>query len=83
MTDIYIVYLTYFSTVEQIYSFKSLESAETKQLELSHKWVNTDTWDTFLSNQNVSIVTLDTFCDYFMEVEDDCYVGIDKVILND
>lgn len=79
---IFIVYVTYGVTVENLFAFNSQSDAEAKRLELLKQWVNEDQFNSYIAKNKVDEVTLETFDDYFLEVEDDSYVGIDYVILN-
>ena len=79
--EIFIVYATHIWGVEQVCAFESKEGAEAKCFELSRKWVNEDSFDEYLSDNKITQITLETFNDYFLEVEDDSYVGIDRVVL--
>ena len=79
--EIFIVYATYLGSVEQVYAFESKENAEAKCFELSRKWVNEDSFNKYLVDNKITQISLDTFNDYYLEVEDDSYVGINKVIL--
>ena len=79
--EIFIVYVTYLNSVEQVYAFESKENAEAKCFELSRKWVNEDSFDEYISNNKITQISLETFNDYYLEVEDDSYVGINKVVL--
>lgn len=78
---IYIVYVTYFNEVEEMFAFTDYEQATAKQLELSLKWVNNDSWHNFLNKYSITTITIDVISDYFMEVEDDSYIGIKQVQL--
>ena len=79
--EIFIVYVTYLGSVEQVYAFESKENAEAKCFELSRKLVNEDSFDEYISNNKITQISLETFNDYYLEVEDDSYVGINRVIL--
>ena len=81
-TEIYIVYVTYFNTVEQLYAFNNEADAQAKRLEQLKEWVNDDEFQQYITNNEITNITADTYDDYFLEVEDDAYVGINKVILN-
>lgn len=81
-TEIYIVYLTYFNTVEQLYAFNNEADAQAKRLEQLKEWVNEDQFQQYITNNEITNIIADTYDDYFLEVEDDAYVGINKVILN-
>lgn len=81
-TEIYIVYVTYFNTVERLYAFNNKVDAQAKHLEQLEEWVNDDQFQQYITDNEITNVTAETYEDYFLEVEDDAYVGIDKVILN-
>ena len=79
--EIFIVYVTYLGSVEQVYAFESKENAEAKCFELSRKWVNEDSFSQYIKDNKITQISLETFNDYYLEVEDDSYVGINTVIL--
>ena len=79
--EIFIVYLTYLNGMEQMYAFESKGGAEAKCFELSRKWVNEDSFDEYIKDNKITQISLETYNDYYLEVEDDSYVGINKVIL--
>lgn len=79
--EIFIVYVTYLNSVEQVYAFESKENAEAKCFELSRKWVDEDSFAKYIKDNKISQISLETYNDYYLEVEDDSYVGINKVIL--
>ena len=79
--EIFIVYLTYLNSMEQIYAFESKEMAEVKCFELNRKWVNEDSFTQYVKDNKITQINLDTFNNYYQEVEDDSYVGINKVVL--
>ena len=79
--EIFIVYLTYLNGMEQMYAFESKEDAEVKCFELSRKWVNEDSFNKYVNDNKITQISLDTFSDYYLEVEDDSYVGINRVVL--
>ena len=81
-TEIYIVYVVYFNTVERLYAFNNKVDAQAKYLEQLEEWANDDQFQQYITDNEITIVTAETYEDYFLEVEDDTYVGIDKVILN-
>lgn len=81
-TEIYIVYVTYFNTVERLYAFNNEADAQAKRLEQLKEWVNDDKFQQYITENEVTDIIADTYDDYFLEIEDDAYVGIDKVILN-
>ena len=79
--EIFIVYLTYLNGMEQMYAFESKEDAEVKCFELSRKWVNEDSFAKYTKDNKITQISLDTFSEYYLEVEDDSYVGINRVVL--
>ena len=79
--EIFIVYATHLGSVEQVYAFESKKNAEAKCFELSRKWVSEDSFDEYISDNKITQISLETFNDYYLEVEDDSYVGINKVVL--
>ena len=79
--EIFIVYLTYLNGMEQMYAFESKEDAEAKCFELSRKWVDEDSFAKYIKDNKITQISLDTFSDYYLEVEDDSYVGINRVVL--
>ena len=81
--EIFIVYVTHLGSVEQMYAFESKENAQAKCFELSRKWVNEDSFDKYISDNKMTQISLETFNDYYLEVEDDSYVGINRVVLEE
>ena len=79
--EIFIVYVLYLNSMEQMYAFESKESAEVKCFELSRKWVNEKSFNKYIKDNKITQISLETFNDYYLEVEDDSYVGINKVVL--
>ena len=79
--EIFIVYLTYLNGMEQMYAFESKENAEAKCFELNRQWANETSFNKYIKDNKISQISLETFNDYYLEVEDDSYVGINKVIL--
>ena len=79
--EIFIVYVTYINCLELMYAFESKESAEAKCFELNRLWANKDSFNKYLVDNKVTQISLETFNDYYLEVEDDSYVGINKVVL--
>ena len=79
--EIFIVYVLYLNGMEQMYAFESKESAEVKCFELSRKWVDEDSFDKYIKDNKITQISLETYNDYYLEVEDDSYVGINTVIL--
>ena len=79
--EIFIVYATHLCGVEQVFAFESKESAEARCFELSRLWANKDSFNEYISDNKITQISLETFNDYYLEVEDDSYVGINKVVL--
>ena len=79
---IFIVYVIYGVTVENLFAFNLQSDAEAKRLELLKQWVNEDQFNNYIAKNKIDEVTLETYDDYFLEIEDDSYVGIDSAILN-
>ena len=79
--EIYVVYVTYINCLELMYAFESKENAEVKCFELSLKWVDKDSFTKYVKDNKITQINLETFSDYYLEVEDDSYVGINKVVL--
>ena len=79
--EIFIVYLTYLNGMEQMYAFESKEDAEAKCFELNRKWVNGGNFHQYIKDNKLTQISLETYNDYYLEVEDDAYVGINKVVL--
>ena len=79
--EIFIVYVTYIDCVELMCAFETKESAEAKCFELSRNWVNEDSFNEYITDNKITQISLDTYNDYYLEVEDDSYVGINIVVL--
>ena len=79
--EIFIVYVTYLSSMEEMFAFESKEDAGAKCFELSRLWVNEDSFDEYLTDNKITQINLDTYNDYYLKVEDDSYVGINRVVL--
>ena len=79
--EIFIVYATHLGSVEQVYAFESKESAEDRCFELNRLWANKDSFDKYITDNKITQISLETFNDYYLEVEDDSYVGINRVVL--
>ena len=79
--EIFIVYVLYLNSMEQMYAFESKEDAEVKCFELNRKWVDEDSFNQYIKDNKITQISLETYNDYYLEVEDDSYVGINKVIL--
>ena len=79
--EIFIVYVTYIDCVELMCAFETKESAEARCFELNRLWANEKSFNQYLKDNKVTQISLETFNDYYLEVEDDFYVGIDRVVL--
>ena len=79
--EIYVVYVTYINCLELMYAFESQEEAEAKCLELSREWVHENSFNQYLKDNKITQISLETFSDYYRDVTDDSYVGINNVIL--
>ena len=81
--EIFIVYVTYIDCVELMCAFETKESAEARCFELNRLWANKDSFNEYIKNNKITQITLDTYNDYYIEVEDDSYVGINRVVLEE
>ena len=81
--EIFVVYVTYINCIELMFAFDSKENAETKCFELNRQWVNEKSFNQYLIDNKITQISLETYNDYYLEVEDDSYVGINKVVLED
>ena len=79
--EIFIVYVTYLNSMEKMYAFESKENAEAKCFELNRQWANETSFNKYIKDNKISQISLETFNDYYLEVEDDSYAGINKVVL--
>ena len=79
--EIFIVYVTYLGSVEIMCAFETKESAEARCFELNRLWANEKSFNQYLKDNKITQISLDTFNDYYLEVEDDSYVGINRVVL--
>ena len=79
--EIFIVYVTYLNDMEQVFAFESKENAEAKCFELNRQWVNEKSFNQYIKDNKITQISLDTYNDYFLEVEDDSYVGINRIVL--
>ena len=79
--EIFIVYVTHLNCMELMYAYEKKEDAEAKCFELNRQWVNKDSFDKYISDNKITQITLETFNNYYLEVEDDSYVGIYRVVL--
>ena len=79
--EIFIVYVTYIDCVELMSAFETKESAEARCFELNRLWANKDSFNKYLVDNKITQISLETYNDYYLEVEDDSYVGINRVVL--
>ena len=79
--EIFIVYVTYINCIELMYAFETQEKAEAKCFELNRQWVNENSFNQYIKDNKITQISLETYDDYYLEVEDDSYVGINKVVL--
>ena len=79
--EIFIVYVTHLNCMELMYAYEKKEDAETKCFELNRKWVNEDSFNQYIKDNKLTQISLETYNDYYLEVEDDSYVDIKKVVL--
>ena len=81
--EIFIVYVTYIDCVELMCAFETKESAEARCFELNRLWANKNSFNEYIKDNKITQISLDTFSDYYLEVEDDSYVGIKRVVLEE
>ena len=79
--EIFIVYVTYIDCVEVMCAFETIESAEARCFELNRLWANKESFNQYISDNKITQISLETYNDYYLEVEDDSYVGINRVVL--
>ena len=79
--EIFIVYVTHIDCVELMCAFETKESAEARCFELNRLWANKDSFNEYLVDNKITQINLDTYNDYYLKVEDDSYVGINRVVL--
>ena len=79
--ELFIVYVTHLCDVKQVNVYEYKENAEAKCFELSRKWVNEKSFNKYIKDNKITQISLETYNDYYLEVEDDSYVGINTVIL--
>ena len=79
--EIFIVYVTYIDCVEVMCAFETIESAEARCFELNRLWANKESFNQYIEDNKITQINLETYNDYYLEVEDDSYVGINKVVL--
>lgn len=81
---VYTIYIIHYNRIENLYTFKCEQKALTKQLELAKKWVNEDTFEEYCVDNDITDITdmtVDMYDSYFLEVEDEVYVSMEKSIL--
>lgn len=85
MKQIYIVYVTYGVTVEQIHPFFNKEKAEQCYLKLLTEWVNQNQFQEYINNLVVepTELTAEIYEDYFLCTEDEAYVGFTTAYIED
>ena len=79
--EIFIVYVTYIDCVELMYAFESKEGAEAKCFELNRQWVSENSFNQYLKDNKITQINLDAYNDYYLEIADGSYVGINRVVL--
>ena len=79
--EILIVYLTYLNSMEQMYAFESKEMADAKCFELNRKWVNEDSFNQYIKDNKITQISLETYNNYYLEIADDSYVGMKRLVL--
>ena len=79
--EFFIVYVTYINCIELMCAFETKESAEARCFELNRLWANKDSFNQYIKDNKITQISLETYNDYYLEVEDDSYVGINKVVL--
>ena len=79
--EIFIVYVTHLNCMELMYAYETQEKAEVKCFELNRQWVNEKSFNQYIKDNKITQISLETYKDYYLEVEDDSYVGINTVIL--
>ena len=79
--EIFIVYVTYIDCIELMCAFETKESAETRCFELNRLWANKDSFNQYIIDNKITQISLETYNDYYLEVADDSYVGIKRVVL--
>ncbi len=79
--EIFIVYFTYINCLELMYAFESKKSAEAKCFELNKQWVNENSFTQYVKDNKITQISLETYNDYYLEIADDAYVGIKRIVL--
>ena len=79
--EIFIVYVTYLNSVEQMYAFESKEDADAKCFELNRQWANEKSFNQYIKDNKITQISLETYNDYYLEIADDAYVCIRKIVL--
>ena len=81
--EIFIVYVTYINGIELMYAFETKENAEAKCFELNRQWVNETSFSQYLKDNKITQISLETYNDYYLEIADDAYVGIKRIVLEE
>jgi len=87
--QIYVVYILYCNTMEQMYSYTDLDKTKAKRLELLHKWVNDDTFAAWAKEEEVNTnmpIPAEIYDAYYLSdysLEDTAYVGIEDINLEE
>ena len=79
--EIFIVYVTYIDCVEVMCAFETIESAEARCFELNRLWANKESFNQYISDNKITQISLDTYNEYYLEIADDAYVGIKRIVL--
>ena len=79
--EIFIVYVTYIDCVEVMCAFETKESAEARCFELNRLWANKESFNQYLKDNKITQISLDTYNEYYLEIADDAYVGIKRIVL--
>ena len=79
--EIFIVYVTYIDCVELMSAFETKESAEARCFELNRLWANEKSFNQYLKDNSITQISLETYNDYYLEIADDAYVGIKRIVL--
>lgn len=78
----FVVSVIYKNNIEKVFVYTDKDVARKKRLALCKEWCNKDSVEKWLAKGN-TLDNLDNYCDYFMEVEDDAYVQLNEVVLED
>ena len=79
--EIFIVYVTYLNCIEVMCAFESKDSAEVKCFELNRQWANEKSFNQYIKDNKITQISLETYNDYYLEIADDSYVGIKRLVL--